>query len=154
MYIQVLQDEMKRAMKEHDKARKDAISMLIAQIKQEAIDSGNRDNISDEMAANVLLRAKKRQNEMISTCPSTRQDLLEKYCFELSVIDEFAPKLIDSPRLINEIIKTIGLFPTDENKGKIMKELKRKGVDMKVAARVVQERIKNERNGEITFFTE
>lgn len=154
MYIQVLQDEMKRAMKEHDKARKDAISMLIAQIKQEAIDSGNRDNISDEMAANVLLRAKKRQNEMISTCPSTRQDLLEKYRFELSVIEEFAPKLIDSPRLINEIIKTIGLFPTDENKGKIMKELKRKGVDMKVAARVVQERIKNERNGEITFFTE
>lgn len=153
MYIQVLQDEMKRAMKEHNKARKDAISMLIAQIKQEAIDSGNRDNISDEMAANVLLRAKKRQNEMISTCPSTRQDLLEKYRFELSVIEEFAPKLIDSPRLINEIIKTIGLFPTDENKGKIMKELKRKGVDMKVAARVVQERIKNERNGEITFFT-
>lgn len=153
MYIQVLQDEMKRAMKEHNKARKDAISMLIAQIKQEAIDSGNRDNISDEMAANVLLRAKKRQNEMISTCPSTRQDLLEKYRFELSVIEEFAPKLIDSPRLINEIIKTIGLFPTDENKGKIMKELKRKGVDMKVAAHVVQERIKNERNGEITFFT-
>lgn len=153
MYIQVLQDEMKRAMKEHNKARKDAISMLIAQIKQEAIDSGNRDNISDEMAANVLLRAKKRQNEMISTCPSTRQDLLEKYRFELSVIEEFAPKLIDSPRLINDIIKTIGLFPTDENKGKIMKELKKKGVDMKVAMFVIQERIKNERNREITFFT-
>lgn len=143
MYIQALQDEMKRAMKEHNKARKDAISMLIAQIKQEAIDSGNRDNISDEMAANVLLRAKKRQNEMISTCPSTRQDLLEKYRFELSVIEEFAPKLIDSPHEISIIVQSIGIPLTKENKGRIMKKLKEKGVDMKIGARIVQKEIEN-----------
>lgn len=137
MTLEQLQNEMIQAMKTGDKFRKSVISTVIAQIKNAAIDKGCRDNIAEDMVNAELLRAKKITQEMITTCPESRQDLLENYNKQMKIICELAPSLITDTNEIEEIIRNSGV---EMNKGKIMKYLSAnfKGkIDMSVANKVV-----------------
>lgn len=142
MTLQTLQQAMIAAMKSGDKFRKSVISTAIAQIKNAAIDNGCRDNIPETLVDEVLLKAKKTAQEMIDTCPESRQDLLEDYKKQMEIICEFAPSLITDANEITEIIRNSGV---EMNKGKIMKYLSAnfKGkMDMSIANKVVGEMLK------------
>lgn len=142
MTLEQLQNEMIVSMKAGDKFRKGVISTTIAQIKRVAIDKGCRDNITEDMVNAELLRAKKITQEMIDTCPESRQDLLENYNKQMEIICELAPSLITDADEIEEIIRNSGV---EMNKGKIMKYLSTnfKGkIDMSVANKVVGEMLK------------
>ena len=78
------------AMKSGDRFRKGVISVIIARIKNATIDSGCRDNISEDMVDAELLKGKKITQEMIDTCPESRADLLENYKKQMEIINEFA----------------------------------------------------------------
>lgn len=137
MTLETLQQAMIAAMKSGDKFRKGVISTTIAQIKNAAIDKGCRDNIPETLVDEVLLKAKKTAQEMIDTCPESRQDLLEDYKKQMEIICEFAPSLITDEGEIAEIIRSSGV---EMNKGKIMKYLSAnfKGkIDMGIASKVV-----------------
>lgn len=137
MTLQALQNEMIASMKAGDKFRKGVISTTIAQIKRVAIDKGCRDNITEDMVNAELLKAKKITQEMIDSCPESRQDLLEDYKKQMEIICEFAPSLITDPQKIEELILNSGV---EMNRGKIMKYLNTnfKGkIDMSVANKVV-----------------
>ena len=84
--------------------KKDIISSCIAAIKKTAIDKGCRDNITEELVNEVLLKELKSIREMVDTCPDERPDLMAEYIFRQSVIVEFAPKLISDE---NEIVKMV-----------------------------------------------
>ena len=56
MQFETLQKAMITAMKARDKARKDAISSLVSDVKKAAIDAGSRDNISEELVDKVKLK--------------------------------------------------------------------------------------------------
>ena len=144
MTLETLQAAMISAMKEKNKTRKDAISSLISAVKKAAIDKMCKNNITESLVDEVILKEKKTIQEMIDTCPLDRKQLLQEYKDRMSVIEEFAPKLMSD---VNEIKSTItsllselGIEPLKINKGQIMKTvmpaLKGKA-DMKIVNKVI-----------------
>ena len=141
MTLEVLQKEMINAMKAKDKPRKETISALIGAIKKVAIDEKVRDNIPEELVDRVILKEKKTVQEMIDTCPTDRVDTLNEYKQRMSVIEEFAPKMMSEDEVrafIKNAIATIDVI----NKGTVMKhispQLKGKA-DMKLVNQIVTE---------------
>lgn len=144
MKLDVLQAEMITAMKNKDKARKDTLSSLIGAVKKAAIDKMCKDNITDKLVDEVILKEKKTVQEMIGTCPAERTELLQEYTNRLNVINEFAPVIITDEEEIRKTIYHL-LSITDiqeDSKGAVMKaimpQLKGK-VDMKIANKVLGE---------------
>lgn len=144
MTLEKLQSCMINAMKSGDKFRKNVISEMIAAIKNAAINKNCRDNISEEMVNEVLLKYKKMTQEMIDTCPVDRTETLEEYKKQMAVVAEFAPNLITDEAEIKILVKdyTDGakISLCKDNRGTIMQILSRnlKGkADMGVVSRVV-----------------
>ena len=112
---------MVAAMKNHDKARKEAISSLVGAIKKAAIDEICKYNITEDLIDRVILKEKKTVQEMIDTCPVAREDLLNEYRYKMTVIDEFAPRLMTDANEIKEVITTLlsdaNIEPVKANKG-------------------------------------
>lgn len=144
MTLEVLQQQMITAMKEHNKLRKDTISSLIGAVKKTAIDKMCKDNITEELVNEVLLKEKKTMQEMIDTCPADRVETLEEYNQKMAIIDEFVPKMMTEDEVrqtINHLIATVDGIEYG-NKGSIMKVaspvLKGKA-DMKLVNQIVTE---------------
>lgn len=94
MTLEVLQKEMISAMKSGNKLRKEAISSLVGAIKKAAIDEKCRENIPEELVNKVILKEKKTMQDMIDTCPTSREDLLSEYKGKMEVIVEFVPSMM------------------------------------------------------------
>lgn len=145
MTLEKLQNEMIQAMKSGDKFRKGILADMIGNIKTTAINKNCRDNITEELVDEVLLKCKKTAQEMIDTCPAGRIDLLMQYQNQLEIINEFAPQLItDEAEIRNLIVDAInGEFElTKANRGNIMKVIAPvfKGkADMKIVSKVIGE---------------
>ena len=146
MTYETLHNAMTDALKAGRKEEKSAIAGLIAQIQKTAIDKGCRDNITEELVNAELIKIKKSVQEQIDTCPITRADLLDKYCYEMAVLSKYAPIVIDNETTIrDEIIRVIGSETIDKKqRGMVMKHFKgeiAKGVfyDMNRVNKVVGE---------------
>jgi uncharacterized protein YqeY len=144
MTLEKLKSEMISAMKSGDKFRKNVISAMIAQIKNVAIDKNCRDNITEDIVNEVLLKYKKMTQEMIDTCPADRIETLEEYKKQMAVVAEFAPTLITDENKIKTLVEEYAdgakISLRKENRGAIMKilscNLKGKA-DMGVVSKVV-----------------
>ena len=139
MNIETLQKEMITAMKNKDKIRKDTISSLVSAVKKAAIDNKCKDDITEKLVDQVLLKEEKTMLEMIDTCPVDRVDTLNEYNQKLTIIKEFTPVLIANADEIEKMVKNIGVELIKKNMGTIMKELKSKNVDMKAAKDIVNQ---------------
>ena len=123
---------------------------LIGAIKKVAIDKKCKDNITEELVNEVILKEKKTVQEMIDTCPKERTELLQEYTDRLNVINEFAPKLVTDKDEIKRMI--LSSLPdaseieiNKSNKGIIMKHVMpaMKGkADMKIVNEVLGELLK------------
>ena len=142
MTLEQLQKDMITAMKAGDKSRKEVISSLVSAVKKAGIDNGCKDNITEDLVAQVLLKEQKTAKEMIDTCPASRTDLLDKYNYNFGVISEYAPKLVTDPEEIKAMIAAAldeqGLEYIKKNKGVVMKALKGHA-DMAVVNKVTSE---------------
>lgn len=144
MTLERLQSEMIQAMKNKDKFRKQVISDIIAAVKKMAIDKNCRDNITESMVNEVLLKYKKMVQEMIDTCPVDRVSTLEEYKHQMKIVVEFAPTLIADEAEIKTLVVSLAneasIELTKANRGTLMKtiaaNLKGK-VDMSVVNKVV-----------------
>lgn len=144
MTLEKLKSEMISSMKSGDKFRKNVISTMIAQIKNVAIDKNCRDNITEDIVNEVLLKYKKMVQEMIETCPADRTETLEEYKAQMAVVAEFAPTLItdeiEIKAIVTELTDKNGIKLIKSNRGNVMKvvaaNLKGKA-DMGVVNRVV-----------------
>ena len=145
MTLETLQSEMIKAMKAKDKARKDTISSLIGAIKKTAIDKKCKDNITEELCNEVLLKEKKTVQEMIDTCSREREDLLYEYQIRMVIISEFAPKLVtdkdEIKRMILDIVSIINTVDKKERRKIVMTAMKGKA-DMKIVNEVFEELFK------------
>jgi uncharacterized protein YqeY len=146
MTLEKLQSEMIQAMKNKDKFRKQVISELIAAVKKAAIDKNCRDNITEAMIDEVLLKCKKTAQEMVDTCPADRVEMLEEYKAQMVIISEFAPVLLTDEAVILEMITGAlaenSIEPLKKNKGAVMKTVMPmfKGkADMAVVNKVIGE---------------
>lgn len=146
MTLEILQTAMIAAMKDKNKARKDTLSSLIGAVKKTAIDKKCKDNITETLVDEVILKEKKTVQEMIDGCPAERTELLQEYKNRMAVIDEFAPKLMTDATEIKNVITALlsdaQIEPVKANKGQIMKVVMpvMKGkADMKVVNKVLAE---------------
>lgn len=123
MKFETLQKDMIAAMKARDKARKDAISSLISDVKKVAIDAGKRDNIDDELVNQVIIKSLKTAKEQIDTCPDDRTELKQEYQFRYDVIKEYAPAMMSEDEIRAFISEKFADVIATKNKGAIMKEI-------------------------------
>ena len=121
MQFETLQKAMITAMKARDKARKDAISSLVSDVKKAAIDAGSRDNISEELVDKVILKSLKTAKEQLDTCPDDRTDLKEEYQFRYDVIKEYAPSMMSEDEIRKFLTDNFADVIASGNKGAIMK---------------------------------
>ncbi len=116
-----LQQALISAMKARDNDRKQAISNLVSAVKKAAIDAGCRDNISDEMTDQAILKEIKSVKEQIDTCPAARTDLLEEYTTRYNIMSEFAPKQMSADEVKAYLEEHFSEVLATKNKGMIMK---------------------------------
>ena len=123
MQLEKLQKDMMEAMKAHDKARKESISVLYSAAKKIGIDNGCRDDIPEEMVDQAILKELKSVKEQIETCPTERADLLEEYKSRLAVFEEYAPKMLSASEVEALLKDKFSEVIASKNKGMIMKSV-------------------------------
>lgn len=123
--IDEIRAEMVTAMKNKDKARKDTLSMLLAALKNKAIDK--REDLTEAEEFEVIKKEIKQTKETLEMAPADRTDIIEECEARIRVLSEFAPEEMSEDAIrevVNEVIASLGLSnPTAKEKGKIMKEL-------------------------------
>ena len=126
MTYETLHKAMTEALKAGRKDEKNALAGFIAQIQKTAIDKGCRDNITEDLVNAELLKIKKSIQEQIDTCPVTRTDLMDKYCYEMAVVDKYAPVMVSDEDVIRgRIVEIVGGETVDKKqRGMVMKVIK------------------------------
>lgn len=123
MNFKTLQQDMIKAMKDRDKARKDSISTLVSAAKKLAIDAGCREDIPDEMVDQAIMKELKSVKEQIDTCPDERTELLDEYKARLAVFEEYAPKMMSAEEIEKFLSEKFADIIATKNKGNIMKNI-------------------------------
>lgn len=121
MTLEVIQNEMIKAMKEKNKDRKEALASLVGNIKKVAIDEMVRDDIPEELVDRVVMKELKTIKEQIDTCPKDREEILKKYQYNYDVVSEFAPKMLSKDEVMEILNSKFGEVIVTKNKGQIMK---------------------------------
>lgn len=123
--IEEVRAQMVAAMKNKDKERKETLSMLLAALKNKAIDK--RADLTEAEENEVIKKEIKQTQETMDLAPADREDIREECAKRLAVLKEFAPEEMSEEQIraeINEVLKNLGITePTGKDKGKIMKEL-------------------------------
>ena len=123
--IDTVRSAMMQAMKDKDKARKDALSLLLAALKNKAIDK--RADLTEEEENAVIFREIKQAQETVDTTPVDRAQIIEEAKLRISVYSEFVPKLMDEAEIrevITAVLAELAIEkPTVKDKGRIMKTL-------------------------------
>ena len=123
--IDTVRAAMMQAMKDKDKARKDALSLLLSALKNKAIDK--RADLTEDEENAVIFREIKQAQETVEATPADRADIIEEAKLRISVYSEFAPKLMDEREVraqIDAVLAELAIAqPTAKDKGKIMKTL-------------------------------
>lgn len=123
--IDEVRSAMIAAMKAGEKDRKAALSFLLSSLKNKAIDK--RADLTEEEEGQVILKEIKQLKETLDMTPADRTDIIEECKLRISVIEEFAPKMMGEEEIkavVREVLDSLGIdSPTPKDKGKIMKEL-------------------------------
>lgn len=144
MTIEKLNEMIHSALKIGATLQVEVLRSVLAAVKKASIDE--RCEITEELINKMLLKEQKIIQEMIDTCPVSRQDLLEEYQAKKDIIDFFAPHIITEPAevryMVEQILVEAEIDLESANKGQVMKIImpKIKGkVDMKVANQCITE---------------
>lgn len=123
--VDIVRAAMVQAMKNKDKARKDALSMLLSALKNATIDK--REDLTDEESDVVIRKEIKQTQETLDTTPADRVEMIEQCKLRISVYEEFVPKMMDAGEIdevIGSVLAELGIdSPTGKDKGRIMKVL-------------------------------
>ena len=123
--IDTVRAAMMQAMKDKDKARKDALSLLLSALKSKMIDK--RADLTEEEENAVIFREIKQAQETLDTTPADRADIIGEAKLRIGVYSEFAPKLMDEGEIraqIDAVLAELDIAqPTAKDKGRIMKTL-------------------------------
>lgn len=123
--IDTVRAAMMQAMKDKNKERKDALSLLLAALKSKRIDK--RADLTEEEENAVIFREIKQAQETVDTTPADRTQIVEEAKLRIQVYSEFVPKLMDEEeirKVITEVLAELQIeAPTAKDKGRIMKTL-------------------------------
>ncbi|MCI8584161.1 MAG: GatB/YqeY domain-containing protein [Dorea sp.] len=123
--IDEVRSDMVKAMKAGEKNTKDTLSLLLAALKNKAIDK--RSDLTPEEEIQVVLKEIKQTKETLELTPADRNDILEECRHRLAVLEQYAPKMMDADEIetiISATLAELGIdAPTGKDKGRIMKTL-------------------------------
>ena len=112
-------------VRDKEKEKKEVLSMLLADLKNYEIN--NRVELTDEAAAQVVLKQIKQLKETLSLTPADRTDIINECNFSISVLQNYAPEMMDKDAIEKVIKETLAELsiekPTPKDKGAIMKTL-------------------------------
>ena len=123
--IEEVRSAMVAAMKAGDKETKETLSMLLAALKNKAIDK--RADLTAEEEVQVIMKEIKQTKETLEMTPADRTEIIEECKKRLAVLEQYAPKMMDESEIrevVASVLAELGLdAPTAKDKGKIMKSL-------------------------------
>ena len=123
--IETVRSQMVEAMKNRDKDRKDALSMLLSALKNKAIDK--RADLTEAEEFEVVKKEIKQTKETMELAPEGRDDMKQACQLRLDVYQEFAPEEMSEEAIreqVKEVLAALGITePSGKDKGKVMKEL-------------------------------
>ena len=123
--IEEVRSDMVKAMKAGDKETKETLSMLLAALKNKAIDK--RADLTEEEETQVILKEIKQTKETLEMTPADRTEIIEECTKRLSVLEGYAPKMMDEAEIKEIVAATLKELdievPTAKDKGRIMKSL-------------------------------
>ena len=123
--IDEVRSDMVKAMKAGEKETKETLSMLLAALKNKAIDK--RSDLTEEEEIQVVLKEIKQTKETLEMTPADRPEIIEECTRRLQVLEQYAPKLMDEGEIRDVITATLSELgidaPTAKDKGRIMKVL-------------------------------
>ena len=135
-------DEMYLSMKSGDKEKANTLRTLISKLKDQQIKL--RKDISDEEALKIiktLVKQRKESAEIYSK--AGREELAEKENFEISILDNYLPKLMSEEDILSLIKKIVDETNAKDlsDIGKVMPLVMQRGkgkVDGKIANRILR----------------
>jgi len=135
-------DEMYLSMKSGDKEKANTLRTLISKLKDQQIKL--RKDISDEEALKIiktLVKQRKESAEIYSK--AGREELAEKENFEISILDNYLPKLMSEEDVLSLIKKIVDEMNAKDlsDIGKVMPLVMQRGkgkVDGKIANRILR----------------
>lgn len=123
--IDEVRADMVGAMKAGEKDKKDTLSLLLAALKNKAIDK--RADLTPEEETQVIMKEIKQTKETLELTPADRTDIIEECKKRLAVLEAYAPKMMEADEIeavIKETLEELGIdAPTGKDKGRIMKTL-------------------------------
>ena len=150
MLYETISNDMKEAMKAHDKDSLNTIRLLKSAIDMYLVNNKlDRNTCSDEIVVEVVSKQVKTHKESIEEFKKgNRQDLVDKLLKEIELLSKYLPKQLTKEEINTEIDKVFDkVKPTSiKDMGLIMKELTPifKGkADMKVVNEIVRSKLNN-----------
>lgn len=123
--IDEVRSQMMAAMKNKEKERKDALSMLLSALKNKAIDK--RADLTEAEEYEVVKKEIKQTKETMELAPADRTDIKEACAVRIAVYQKFAPEEMSEDAIkaaVQEALDALGITePSGKDKGKVMKEL-------------------------------
>lgn len=145
MTIEQLRNDRNEAMKAKDVLKKDTLSAIIGAIDKTAIDRKCKDNITEALVDEVLLKELKTVKEMIDTCPADRPETRAEYTARYSIVASYAPQMLTEGEVLIEFAywaEQNSIELVKANKGMIMKNfmpLMKGRADGKVVNEIIME---------------
>jgi uncharacterized protein YqeY len=140
-----IQDDVKNAMRSHERDRLGALRLVTAAIKQKEVDE--RIELSDEQVLAVLDKMVKQRRESLEQYEKAgRADLAEKEQFELDLIQTYLPEPMDADELAALIRTTIEELGASSirDMGQVMNTLRGQvqgRADMKAVSQAVKDQL-------------
>lgn len=140
-----VQEDMKAAMRAHEKRRLDAVRLILAAIKQHEVDK--RVDADDAVVLAILDKMVKQRRDSISQYQTAnRQDLVDQENFELEVIHAYMPTPLTETEVANLVGAAIASTGASSAKdmGKVMAILKNElqgRADMSAVGALVKQRL-------------
>jgi uncharacterized protein YqeY len=140
-----IQDDVKNAMRSHERDRLGALRLVTAAIKQKEVDE--RIELSDEQVLAVLDKMVKQRRESLEQYEKAgRADLAEKEQFELGLIQTYLPEPMDADELAALIRTTIEELGASSirDMGQVMNTLRGQvqgRADMKAVSQAVKDQL-------------
>lgn len=124
---QQIQEDMKIALRAHDKQRLGVVRLILAAIKQVEVDE--RIEVDDTRITQILNKMiKQRRDSIAQYDQAKRDDLADQERLEVKIIQTYLPEPLsetDIDRMVSEAITKVGATSVKEM-GKVMAELKDK----------------------------
>lgn len=142
-----LNTDLKGAMREGDKPKRDTLRMIMAAIKQEEVD--NRTTIDDEAVLAILTRQVKQRRESIADYEKAGQlDQVEQEKYEMTLIETYLPQQMSQAEIEPIVAQIIADSDVTDIKGmgqvmgQVMAQLQGKA-DGRLVNQIVRQQLQN-----------